>query len=73
MVAQRIPARIEPQQLRREKRRVRQHLLEVVERIVVIADHRERERDIFTDGCRVEPDGICPHGHKSWLLELGYI
>ena len=26
-----------------------------------------------TDGCFVEPDGICPHGHKSWLLELGLI
>ena len=26
-----------------------------------------------TDGCWVEPDGICPHGRKSWLLELGLI
>lgn len=26
-----------------------------------------------TDGCRVEPDGYCPHGHPSWLLELGII
>lgn len=26
-----------------------------------------------TDGCRVEPDGECPHGHKSWLLVLGWI
>lgn len=26
-----------------------------------------------TDGCRVEPDGSCQHGHKSWLLVLGYI
>lgn len=26
-----------------------------------------------TDGCRVEPDGECPHGKKSWLLELGFI
>jgi hypothetical protein len=26
-----------------------------------------------TDRCRVEPDGICPHGHRSWLLELGLI
>jgi hypothetical protein len=26
-----------------------------------------------TDGCRVEPDGCCPHGCQSWLLELGYI
>ena len=26
-----------------------------------------------TDGCCVEPDGICMHGHESWLLRLGYI
>ena len=26
-----------------------------------------------TDGCRVEPDGTCPHGHPSWLLYLGMI
>lgn len=26
-----------------------------------------------TDGCRVEPDGTCPHGKPSWLLALGYI
>ena len=26
-----------------------------------------------TDGCRVEPDGTCPHGKKSWLLELGFL
>jgi hypothetical protein len=26
-----------------------------------------------TDGCRVEPDGRCPHGKKSWLLVLGLI
>lgn len=26
-----------------------------------------------TDGCWVEPDGVCPHGKKSWLLELGLI
>ncbi len=26
-----------------------------------------------TDGCGVEPDGVCPHGHSSWLLVLGYI
>lgn len=24
-----------------------------------------------TDGCRVEPDGTCPHGHPSWLIRLG--
>ena len=24
-----------------------------------------------TDGCRVEPDGECPHGAKSWLIVLG--
>lgn len=26
-----------------------------------------------TDGCDVEPDGVCPHGHASWLLYLGLI
>lgn len=26
-----------------------------------------------TDGCWVEADGVCEHGHKSWLLELGLI
>lgn len=26
-----------------------------------------------TDGCTVEPDGICEHGHPSWLLHLGLI
>ena len=26
-----------------------------------------------TDGCRVEPDGTCPHGQPSWLLKLGLI
>lgn len=26
-----------------------------------------------TDGCTVEPDGTCPHGHPSWLLRLGLV
>ena len=26
-----------------------------------------------TDGCKVEPDGTCPHGKPSWLLHLGLI
>ena len=26
-----------------------------------------------TDSCWVEADGICPHGHPSWLLRLGLI
>ena len=26
-----------------------------------------------TDGCRVEPDGECEHGHSSWLVYLGFI
>ena len=26
-----------------------------------------------TDGCLVEPDGLCDHGHASWLLYLGMI
>ena len=26
-----------------------------------------------TDGCKVEPDGRCPHGHMSWIMRLGII
>lgn len=26
-----------------------------------------------TDGCRVEPDGHCPHGHTSWLRIVGIV
>lgn len=24
-----------------------------------------------TDGCTIEPDGTCEHGHDSWLIVLG--
>ena len=26
-----------------------------------------------TDGCTVEPDGICEHGHPSWVMRLGLV
>lgn len=26
-----------------------------------------------TDGCWVESDGVCEHGHPSWLLQFGMI
>ena len=26
-----------------------------------------------TDGCYVEPDGVCEHGYPSWLLWMGLI
>ena len=26
-----------------------------------------------TDGCTIEPDGICPHGHPSWMIRMGLI
>ena len=26
-----------------------------------------------TDGCRIEPDGVCQHGYPSWFLYLGII
>ena len=26
-----------------------------------------------TDACIVEPDGVCEHGHPSWLLVEGMI
>lgn len=26
-----------------------------------------------SDGCMVEPDGICQHGHPTWLVRYGLI
>lgn len=26
-----------------------------------------------TDGCIIEPDGVCQHGYPSWLIQLGMI
>ena len=26
-----------------------------------------------TDGCEIEPDGVCEHGYPSWLLYVGLI
>ena len=26
-----------------------------------------------TDGCWVEIDGVCPHGHPSWFIQYGMI
>ena len=26
-----------------------------------------------TDGCQIEPDGICQHGHPCWMLVMGFI
>lgn len=23
-----------------------------------------------TDGCWIEPDGVCEHGYPSWLIQL---
>ena len=26
-----------------------------------------------TDGCQVEPDGHCEHGHTAWLRAMGIV
>ncbi len=26
-----------------------------------------------SEGCPVEPDGVCPHGFKSIAIEMGFI
>ena len=26
-----------------------------------------------TDGCEVEPDGTCPHGHPAWPRRMGLV
>jgi len=49
-----------------EKREIQTHFEELTE--------MEAEgRCEATDGCCVEADGECPHGHVSWLLYLGLI
>jgi hypothetical protein len=26
-----------------------------------------------TDGCQIENDGMCEHGHPAWMIVLGYV
>jgi len=33
----------------------------------------DEEMPTATDGCTIEPDGVCEHGYPSWLMYLGYI
>ena len=33
----------------------------------------DRENAQATDGCDVESDGICEHGHQSWMLLMGLV
>lgn len=39
----------------------------------VMQDEFDRGAIEATDGCLVEPDGVCPHGHVSWMLYWGII
>ena len=42
--------------------------METLENIVF-----DLENCTATDGCTVESDGHCSHGHQSWLLRMGMI
>lgn len=42
------------------------------------ADLRAAVLDLHThfltsDGCEIEPDGTCCHGHPTWLVRFGLI
>lgn len=41
--------------------------------IEVFQQEHEQGTVPATDGCRVEPDGKCEHGHVSWLVYWGVI
>ena len=41
--------------------------------IVDLQEWMEESGCEATDGCWVEPDGKCPHGHVSWLIYMGMI
>lgn len=44
--------------------------LELVEEIMMDERHAPA---LCSAGCEVEPDGRCPHGYPSILIELGMI
>ena len=54
-------------------------ILPYPEPTVVEPSMEELEEYVFdsicesTDGCMTEPDGMCEHGHPSWLLHMGLI
>lgn len=54
--------------LRAKGHAVFEHPPSMDELVNMLADSSEA-----TDGCVVEPDGTCPHGAKSWLIEMGMI
>lgn len=41
----------------------------------MLSDAVTDEEVVFetSDGCYVEPDGICSHGHPTWLRRYGLI
>jgi hypothetical protein len=41
--------------------------------VAVMEDWMSESGAEATDGCWVEPDGICQHGHSSWLRAMGLI
>lgn len=43
-------------------------LNEYLQDVLMDVEHAEA-----SDGCTVEPDGICPHGHPSWEVRYGLI
>lgn len=51
----------------KQRKRTKQPSLKTMERWVLNGIAKA------TDGCNVEPDGVCPHSCHSWLIELGFI
>lgn len=41
--------------------------------LAVLEEMADSGTCLTTDGCEVEPDGVCEHGYPSWLLHLGLI
>jgi len=56
------------QQSRWPKPTTRQPSMRRLEKMVY-----DEEMPTATDGCTIEPDGVCEHGYPSWLMYLGYI
>jgi hypothetical protein len=39
----------------------------------LLPGHADDSPTPATDGCLVDPDMVCAHGHPSWLRQLGLL
>ena len=58
---------------RRDRTTYKEPTIEPPEPAKLMRDELSYGQVEATDGCMVEPDGQCVHGHVSWLLYWGMV